>query len=209
MGLQFFNINGGESGGGVTDVTATSPITSTGGDTPIISTSMNTNRLIGRSSAGVGVMEEIQVGDGLTLSGGVLTNSKISVSKSVLFGNFGAGSVGAGATLYGGFVKSTAFYSAAQAFQARTVLPIACVGKNLTINIGTQPASGSAVFTIRVDGVDTAYTLTIAGGSVTGTYQNTASSINFSNGATIDVKIQNNASASTGAIVALSMIIEI
>ena len=97
----------------------------------------------------------------------------------------------------------------AQAFQARTVLPIACVGKNLTINIGTQPASGSAVFTIRVDGVDTAYTLTIAAGSVTGTYQNTASSINFSNGATIDVKIQNNASASTGAIVALSMIIEI
>jgi hypothetical protein len=75
MGLQFFNINGGTSSGGVTEVTATPPITSTGGDTPIISTSMNTNRLIGRSSAGVGVMEEIQVGDGLTLSGGVLTNT--------------------------------------------------------------------------------------------------------------------------------------
>ena len=73
--LQFFNINGGTSGGGVTDVTATSPITSTGGTTPIISTSMNTNRLIGRSSSGVGVMQEIQVGDGLTLSGGVLTNT--------------------------------------------------------------------------------------------------------------------------------------
>jgi hypothetical protein len=75
MGLQFFNINGGESGGGVTEVTATPPITSTGGTTPDISTSMNTNRLIGRSSANVGVMEEIQVGDGLTLSGGVLTNT--------------------------------------------------------------------------------------------------------------------------------------
>jgi hypothetical protein len=73
--LQFFNLKSDGSGGGVTEVTATPPITSTGGDTPIISTSMNTNRLIGRSSAGVGVMEEIEVGDGLTLSGGILTNT--------------------------------------------------------------------------------------------------------------------------------------
>ena len=57
---------------GVTSVTATSPITSSGGATPNISTSMNTNKLIGRSTAGVGVMEEITVGTGLTLSGGTL-----------------------------------------------------------------------------------------------------------------------------------------
>lgn len=73
--LQFFNLTGGSSGGGVTDVTATPPLTSSGGTTPDISTSMNTNRLIGRSSAGVGVMEEIQVGDGLELALGVLTNT--------------------------------------------------------------------------------------------------------------------------------------
>jgi hypothetical protein len=36
---------------------------------------MNTNRLIGRSSAGVGVMEEIEVGDGLELVLGVLSNT--------------------------------------------------------------------------------------------------------------------------------------
>ena len=136
-------------------------------------------------------------------------NSKIGVSKSVLFGNFGAGSVGAGTTLYAGFVKATALYSASQAFQARTVVPIACVGKNLTVNIGAQPASGSAVLTIRVDGVDSAYTLTIAAGSATGSYQNTLSSLSLSAGGTIDIKVQNNASASTGAIVALSMILEI
>lgn len=58
--------------GGVTSVTATSPITSSGGTTPVISTSMNTNKLIGRSTAGTGVMEEITVGTGLSLSGGVL-----------------------------------------------------------------------------------------------------------------------------------------
>jgi hypothetical protein len=58
--------------GVVTSVTATSPITSSGGTTPDISTSMNTNKLIGRSTAGTGVMEEITVGTGLSLSGGTL-----------------------------------------------------------------------------------------------------------------------------------------
>jgi len=63
---------------GVTAVTATSPITSSGGTTPIISTSMATNKLIGRSTAGTGVMEQITIGSGLTLSGGTLTASGAS-----------------------------------------------------------------------------------------------------------------------------------
>jgi len=58
-----------------TSVTATSPITSSGGITPVISTSMATNKLIGRSTAGTGVMEQITIGSGLTLSGGTLTNT--------------------------------------------------------------------------------------------------------------------------------------
>ena len=61
--------------GGITSVTATSPITSSGGTTPVISTSMSTNKLIGRSTAGTGVMEEITVGTGLSLSGGTLNAS--------------------------------------------------------------------------------------------------------------------------------------
>jgi hypothetical protein len=62
----------------VTSVGATSPITSSGGNTPTISTSMATNKLIGRSTAGTGVMEEITIGSGLTLSGGTLTASGAS-----------------------------------------------------------------------------------------------------------------------------------
>ena len=58
--------------GTVTSVTATGQITSTGGTTPVISTLMHTDRLIGRTTAGTGVMEEIAVGTGLTLSGGTL-----------------------------------------------------------------------------------------------------------------------------------------
>jgi hypothetical protein len=59
----------------VSSIGATSPITSSGGATPTISTSMNTNKLIGRSTAGLGVMEEITVGTGLTLSAGTLSAS--------------------------------------------------------------------------------------------------------------------------------------
>jgi hypothetical protein len=74
--ITFFPIQGSGGGGGSVDsVSATPPITSSGGSNPIISTSMNTNKIIGRSNAGVGVMEEITVGDGLTLSGNVLTNT--------------------------------------------------------------------------------------------------------------------------------------
>jgi YVTN family beta-propeller protein len=60
------------SGGGVTSVGATLPITSSGGATPTISTSMSTNRLIGRGTAGTGVMEEISLGTNLSLSGTTL-----------------------------------------------------------------------------------------------------------------------------------------
>jgi len=70
--------------GTVTSVTATGPITSTGGAAPVISTSMATNKLIGRSTAGTGVMEEITVGSGLSLSGGTLSAS--SLAGSILHG---------------------------------------------------------------------------------------------------------------------------
>ena len=46
-------------------------ITSTG----TITTSMSTNKLVGRSTAGTGVMEEITIGTGLSLSGGTLSTS--------------------------------------------------------------------------------------------------------------------------------------
>lgn len=67
----------------VTSVTATSPITSSGGNTPIISTSMSTNKLIGRSTAGTGVMEEITLGTGLSFSGTTL-NATASITPAAL-----------------------------------------------------------------------------------------------------------------------------
>lgn len=70
----------GGSGGGVTSVTATSPITSSGGSTPNISTNVNKNKLIGRNAVTAGVMEEITIGSGLSLSG---TTLNASVNQSI------------------------------------------------------------------------------------------------------------------------------
>lgn len=66
------------SSSGVAVVSATSPITSSGGVSPDISTSMNTNKLIGRGSGGVGVMEEITLGTGLSLAGNTLNASSVT-----------------------------------------------------------------------------------------------------------------------------------
>ena len=59
--------------GTVTDVIGSGLITSTGGANPVISTQIHTNVLVGRTTAGTGVMEEITVGSGLTLSAGTLS----------------------------------------------------------------------------------------------------------------------------------------
>lgn len=56
----------------VTSVSATGPITSSGGATPTISTSVTTNKLLGRATAGTGVVEEITLGTNLSLSGTTL-----------------------------------------------------------------------------------------------------------------------------------------
>ena len=64
--------------GGVTSVTASGLLTSTGGTTPDISTSINTNKLVGRSTAGTGIMEEITLGTGLSFSGTTLNVSAVS-----------------------------------------------------------------------------------------------------------------------------------
>jgi hypothetical protein len=83
---------------GVVDVTATAPITSSGGANPDISTSMNTDRLIGRTTAGTGVMEEIAVAGTLSLSAGTLTGTGVdgsvgAVDNAVLRADVGTGVV--------------------------------------------------------------------------------------------------------------------
>lgn len=73
---------------GITSITATAPIASTTvAGVATISTSMNTARLIGRTTAGVGVAEEISVGAGLSLTGGTLSAAGgASIMQSIAVG---------------------------------------------------------------------------------------------------------------------------
>ena len=74
--------------GGVTGVTATAPITSSGGSAPVISTSLQTNRLLGRTTAGTGVAEEISVGSGLSLAAGALSAPAPARAAALYFNTF-------------------------------------------------------------------------------------------------------------------------
>jgi hypothetical protein len=87
----------GGGGGTVTTVTATSPITSTGGPTPNISTLISANKLIGRTSAGTGVMEEITLGTGLSFSGSTLNSN--SATTSNVISDVVAGAINVGDTV--------------------------------------------------------------------------------------------------------------
>jgi hypothetical protein len=64
-------------------VAATAPLTYNSG-TQTVSTSMATNRLLGRSSAGTGVAQEIALGTGLLMSGSTLNASVSSPAGNLL-----------------------------------------------------------------------------------------------------------------------------
>jgi hypothetical protein len=81
--------------GTVTNINTTAPlsggpITTSGA----ITTAMATNKLIGRSTAGIGVMEEITLGTGLNLSGGILSSTGGALpagnTNEIQFNNGGA-----------------------------------------------------------------------------------------------------------------------
>jgi hypothetical protein len=62
---------------------------------------------------------------------------------------------------------------------------------------------------MRLDLVDTAYTITVAAFSATGVYQNTSGSLSVPAQGILEYKITNNAATSSGAIVAVSVTAEI
>jgi hypothetical protein len=145
---------------------------------------------------------------GVTSSIQTQLNTKIAIAKSFLLGNHGGSTVASGVTSYGGFVKN-ALTTITQAFNVRTVMPQACTLRNWSVYVGAQPATGSLVFTMRLDLVDTAYTITVAAGSAIGVYQNTSGSLSVPAQGILEYKITNNAATSSGAIVAVSVTAEI
>ena len=69
---------------GTTGLISGGPITTSG----TITTSMNTDKLVGRYSAGTGIMEEITVGSGLTLTGAGVLNNTATPTPTGYYGAF-------------------------------------------------------------------------------------------------------------------------
>lgn len=89
--------------------------------------------------------------------------------------------------------------------QLRTLFPDPCTCSRMYIRTtGTQSATGSLVITLFKNGVATALLVTIAAGSVAGTYSNTANAASFAAGDGYAVEVKNNATAIAAPISGIS-----
>lgn len=136
---------------GITSISATSPLTSSGGLTPIISTSMSTNRLIGRGSAGTGTMEEIILGSGLSLSGTTLNVTPTAAVTSVAT----AGLISGGTiTSAGTITTSMATNKLVGRGSAGTgIMEEITLGTNLSLSGNTLNAAGGGYSTIQDESI--------------------------------------------------------
>lgn len=81
--------------------------------------------------------------------------------------------------------------------------------RNLYIRIGSaQPASGSLVCTVQVNGADTSIVATIPAGSGVGNYSDTTNSVAITPGQRISFKLTNNANPDASAQIG-SVVIEL
>jgi len=131
---------------------------------------------------------------GVTSSIQTQLNSKVSTSQSQFFIVGAATGLNAGLTRYGNIAGSTT------ESQVRLPLSSICTISHLYVRTtATMNASASLAVTLFKNGSSTALTLTIAGGSVAGTYSNTANSISFAAGDGWTLQYVNAGSATAAA----------
>jgi hypothetical protein len=158
--------------------------TITGGATSIVSSNLTASRALisdasGKVATNAVTSTELGYLSGVTSAIQTQLNSKVS-SGGGAFNFFVTGSatgLGAGLTRYGNIAGSTA------ESQVRLPLSSACTISDLYVRTtATMNALASLAVTLFKNGSSTALTLTIAGGSVAGTYSNTANSVTFAAG---------------------------
>lgn len=190
-------IGGGGGGSGtVTSVATTAPIT--GG-------TITTSGTIGITQASGSTDGYLSSTDWNTFN-----NKQSSGSGTSFIVGLNATTVVAPATTNYTAITGGGYVNAANEFQRIYAIPQTCsLSRWYVRTSATQPASGSLVITLRQNQVDTALAITIAAGSVAGTYSNTATSIAFSAGDLASVKVQNNAAANSTPVISLSIMVTI
>jgi hypothetical protein len=175
--------------------------TITGAASTITSSNLTTYRALvsdggGKVAVAATTSNEIGYLSGVTSSIQTQLNSKVSTGggASNFFVTGSATGLGAGLTRYGNVAGSTA------ESQVRLPLSNACTISDLYVRTtATMNASASLAVTLFKNGSSTALTLTIAGGSVAGTYSNTANSVSFAAGDGWSLAFVNAGSATAAA----------
>ena len=182
--------------------------TITGAASSITSSNLTTYRALvsdggGKVAVAATTSNEIGYLSGVTSNIQTQLNAKIGNSVSVFSFQL-ANTIATSATTWigvgitGGTNEST----------ATVIMPVACTLSDMyTMHYNTtQPATGSQVFTVRKNGVDTALSITISAGSVPTTtpYSNTSNSVTFAAGDKLSIRRVNNATATGGAVNGLS-----
>jgi len=137
----------------------------------------------------------------------VQLDSKISSSRSFLFGTSGNATVAANTTVYNGFATG-ANVTLANEFTRIVVLPLACNLSNFMIRCAAQPAGNTFTVTLRKNGVDTGAIITVAGGSAGGNYTSTTS-VSFAAGDFVSFKIINTGAGVSGALICSSILVSL
>lgn len=186
--------------------------TITGAATTITSSNLTASRALvsdGSGKVATNAVTSTELGylSGVTSSIQTQINSKISTSKSFLI-TFLDNTVAASTTSYITFSSTTFLTVEANRL---TVAPADSTFSKFYVKIYTsQSATGSFVFTLRKNQVDTAVVTTIAAGSASGTEANSgATSVAFSAGDDISIKAVNNATATSARVMNLSCQVEI
>jgi hypothetical protein len=98
--------------------------------------------------------------------------------------------------------------SATSATESFRQIPMAygCSARRLTVGIaGTQSATGSLVVILRKAGASTPLVVTIAAGSLAGSYTDSTDNAPLATGDLIGIQVVNNATAATPAISGITM----
>jgi hypothetical protein len=185
-----------------------------GGGDPI-AVSIGTNEILGRKSGGGSNIEGLSVSEVKSLlnytasdvgapSGSGTSTGTNTGDNLILSGNpFNANAATGGTPRYYGLSDNA---NSSNELTRRLPIPKACTLRNFYLRTsGTQPASGSHVFTVLKNGVATAITLTVPAGSAAGLFNNTTNQESFVAGDEISIEAVNNASATSSVVVSFSI----
>lgn len=153
-------------------------------------------------------LTELSYVKGVTSAIQTQLDAKPAQDSAVLAQTYNAATVPASTTrflsLYGGITDT----NGTLATQRNSVVPVAGVISRLYIQtFSTQPATGSIVFTVMLNGVATSITITIAAGTAAGVFSDLSNTVTVAAGDLVCIRAVNNALASSAQLLSSSSIL--